>query len=320
VVKQSAEERIKRLRSTASLAAANMPPKRAHHEVAYDEKNELIVMTAGSTPLNGSSSFEMYNDVWKFDGKDWKQSGTAGDRRSGIKMTYDVKRNKLFSYGGWFNGNSLGELRVMENGDWKTLSNLPEMKAAEPGFVYDAHRDRLIAFGGSAQRGNVNNITWEWDGSSWKKFEGKSPAGRQAFVMVYDSKRKKTVLFGGSDGSGNKFNDMWEFDGIKWDSIPVSGVNPGPRISPGYTYDSKRNLVVIFSGYSTDNNIKSDTWGWNGKEWKLLSDKGPSTRAMGYMAYDKKRDRIVMFGGRLGWPNDANDTWEWDGKEWKEIK
>jgi hypothetical protein len=262
----------------------------------------------------------MYNDVWKFDGKDWKQSGTAGDRRSGIKMAYDAKRNKLFSYGGWFNGNSLGELRVMENGDWKTLSNLPEMKAAEPGFVYDANRDRLIAFGGSAQRGVANNITWEWDGSSWKKFEGKDPPGRQAFVMVYDSKRKKTVLFGGSDGSGNKFNDMWEFDGIKWDSIPVSGSNPGPRISPGYTYDSKRNLVVIFSGYSTDNSIKSDTWGWNGKEWKLLSDKGPSTRAMGYMAYDKKRDRIVLFGGRLGWPNDANDTWEWDGKEWKEIK
>src|SRR6185503_19543953 len=156
-------------------AHAQHPALRAHHELVYDEKNEVVLMTAGSTPLNGGSSFEMYNDIWIFNGSGWKQSGSAGDKRSGIRMTYDSKRGKLFSFGGWIDGNSLAELRVLENGEWKTLSNLPEMKSAEPGFVYDAHRDRLIAFGGSAERGKVNNITWEWDGSAWKKFEGKSP-------------------------------------------------------------------------------------------------------------------------------------------------
>ncbi len=276
-------------------------------------------MTAGSTPLNGGSSFDMYNDIWKFDGNTWKQSGVAGDKRSGIRMAYDSKRNKLFSFGGWFEGNSLGDLRVMENGEWKILSNMQEMIAAEPGFVYDSDRDKLIAFGGSMRRGITGNTTWEWDGSSWKKFEGKSPSGRQAFVMIYDSKRKKTVLFGGSDTSGKRLNDIWEFDGTKWDSIPVKGANPGSRISPGSAYDSKRGLLIIFGGISGDG-IKADTWSWDGKEWKQLATSGPSARVMGYMAYDKKRDRIVMFGGRLGWPNDANDTWEWDGKEWREIK
>jgi len=138
--------------------------------------------------------------------------------------------------------------------------------------------------------------------------------------MVYDTHRKKTVLLGGTDGSGTKFNDIWEFDGTKWDSITVTGANPGPRMASGFAYDSKRYLLVVFSGYSTDGRITNDTWGWNGKEWKLLAEKGPSPRAMGYMAYDKKRDRIVLFGGRLGWPNDANDTWEWDGSSWKEFK
>ncbi len=33
------------------------------------------------------------------------------------------------------------------------------MKAAEPGFVYDIHRDKLIAFGGSAVGFKIVTIT-----------------------------------------------------------------------------------------------------------------------------------------------------------------
>jgi hypothetical protein len=138
--------------------------------------------------------------------------------------------------------------------------------------------------------------------------------------MVYDTKRKKTVLFGGSDGDGKKYNDdIWEFDGITWKQIVNKGKGPGSRISPGYAYDSKRGLLIVFGGLDNQG-MKGDTWAWNGKEWKLLADKGPSSRAMGYMAYDKARDKVVLFGGRLGWPNDAADTWEWDGQEWKQVK
>jgi len=302
-----------------SLVAQQKPGLRAHHELVYDENKEVILMTAGSTPLNGGSSFEMYDDVWKFDGQSWKEIGHTGDRRSGIKTAYDSKKKQLYSFGGWLDGNSLSDLRVLENAQWRNVSDLPDMKASEPGFVYDVARDRLIAFGGSSARGLVNNQTWEWNGTSWKRFEGRGPQGRQAFVMAYDSKRKKTILFGGMDGAGNQFNDLWEFDGKKWDSIPVSGANPGLRISSGYAYDSKRGLLIIFGGISGQD-IRNDTWSWNGKQWKQLSSTGPSARAMGYMAYDKKRDRIVLFGGRLSWPNDANDTWEWDGVKWKEVK
>jgi hypothetical protein len=312
------KQKIKSPDHSKGISQPVIPAKRAHHELVYDETNKKILMTGGSTPVDGGNSFEVFNDVWIFDGKTWKQSGNAGDKRSGIRMAYDTKRNKLFSFGGFSDNNSLAELRVMENGEWKTLSNLSEMKASEPGFVYDANRDRLIAFGGSAARGVVNNITWEWDGNEWKKFEGPCPDGRQAFAMIYDSKRKKTVLFGGMGTSPDKsFGDTWEFDGTRWNKVTETG--PVPRISPGYTYDSKRGMMIIFGGWPKGP-LVNDTWGWNGKEWKKLADAGPPARTMGYMAYDKERDRIVMFGGRLGWPNDTNDTWEWDGVQWKEIK
>jgi tetratricopeptide (TPR) repeat protein len=317
IVKRSAEERIKRLTNTNDIPAS--PHVRAHHELVYDEAKKKVMLTAGSTPLDSGNSFKLFNDIWLFEGTKWRLSGYASNERSGIRMAYDTKRDKLFSFGG-YPERYAAEFRIFENGQWRILSNNAEMRAAEPGFVYDADRDKLIAFGGSVQRGVVNNVTWEWDGYSWKKFEGDGPGGRAAFAMVYDLKRKKTVLFGGSDGDGKKFSDdIWEFDGITWKQIVNKGKGPGSRISPGYAYDSKRGLLIIFGGLDNQG-MKGDTWSWNGKEWKMLADKGPSARAMGYMAYDKARDKIVLFGGRLGWPNDAADTWEWDGKEWKQVK
>lgn len=298
---------------------ATIPHKRAHHELIYDEKNKVILMTGGSSPSEDGKTFPFFNDVWAYDGVSWKYKGEAGDKRSGMRLAYDSKRKKIFSFGGFSDNGSLDDLRVFENNEWKTIARLPEMKAAEPGFVYDESRDRLIAFGGSSAMGQVNNTTWEWDGTSWKKFEGQSPEGRQAFAMIYDNKRKRTVLYGGADGNRKVFADgVWEFDGMAWKNI-VTETNPGERISPGYAFDSKRNLFILFGGISKGE-LKNDLWAWDGTSWKLLSTDGPSKRTMGYMAYDKDRDRIVLFGGRLGWPNDVDDTWEWNGKQWNEAK
>ncbi len=305
---------------TSSVYAQNeVPAKRAHHELIYDPVNKVVLMMNGSTPLNDGNSFQFFNDVWKYDGKKWSKIGNAGDERSGIKLAFDTKRQLLFSYGGFLSNSSCSaELLEWFDGYWSLVTDEPGMKAAEPGFVYDSDRDRLIAFGGSPGQGVVNNITWEWDGTFWTKFDGSGPEGRQGHIMIYDSKRKKTVLYGGTNGMGKAFDDgIWEFDGKQWLNIQNPDINPGQRLSSGYTYDSKRGTLIVFGGISNKKMV-GDTWSWDGKTWKKLADNGPAPRAMGYMAYDVNRDRVVLFGGRLGWPNDVNDTWEWDGVKWVE--
>ena len=88
----------------------------------------------------------------------------------------------------------------------------------------------------------------------------------------------------------------------------------------GYPAETKRRLMILYGGVGRDGML-SDTWSWDGREWKRLADTGPEARAMGYLAYDRHRDRIVLFGGRRkGWPNgDADDTWEWDGTRWSRV-
>ena len=294
------------------------PPPRAHHSLVYDETTKSVLLTGGSTPLDGGNSFRFFNDIWSFDGSKWTLKGNAGDERSGMALAYDTKRKKLYSFGGYTSDGSSGsEFRVFENNTWKNLQEIPGVIAAEPGLVYDPHRDKLIVYGGSGMR-KVNNETWEWDGNTWKKFEGISPEGRLAFAMVYDEARKKTVLYGGMGATpGTMLDETWEYDGISWQKISVTG--PGARASAGFAYDNDKKVLILFGGM-TKNGFVNDTWSYDGKEWKKLSADGPKARAMGYIAYDKERKKVVMFGGRLGWPNDTNDTWEWDGAQWKEIK
>lgn len=304
----------------AAAVVGAQPPVRAHHSVFYDEVGKRILLTGGSTPLDGGQRFDMFNDLWAFDGTTWKALPPSGVRMSGMQVAFDSKRKRLVSFGG-FDGGSRGDIRVLENDTWKTLGVHAEMPASEPGFVYDVKRDRFVAFGGSAGMGKAYSDTWEYDGATWTKLSVAGPSARGGPVMVYDEWRGVTVLFGGmapvAPGQPpSPLGDTWEFDGAKWTQRTTAG--PAPRFGAGSTYDSKRGLVLVYAGGGIGG--KSDLWGWNGTAWKLIAEGGPEPRSMGYMAYDKQRDRVVMFGGRKGWPNDLNDTWEFDGTTWRRIE
>ena len=309
------------LSATIAGAQTTTPGRRAHHSLVYDEANRRVLLWGGSTPIDGGRTGTLFNDSWGFDGQRWTMIGATGEKRSGAQLTYDTKRNRVVSFGG-YNPSSLPDLRVFDGKDWLTINQHPELRAAEPGFVYDTKRDRFVTFGGSAGRGSALGETWEFDHAQWHKVAVPGPSPRQAHVMVFDAKRNRTVLFGGmGTGAAGQppltLGDTWEYDGAKWTQKQVSG--PGARNGAGATWDSKRGLVIIFGGVGP-NGFFGDTWSWDGTTWRKLADTGPEPRGMGYIAYDKHRDRIVMFGGRKGWPDgDLNDTWEWDGSAWRKI-
>ena len=182
--------------SSAASAQAPAPPRRAHHSLVYDEQGKRVLLTGGSTPVDGGRSFVFFNDTWAFDGKQWTNLGEAGQKLSGAQLAYDPKRNRIVSFGG-YSGVSLPDLRSFDGKDWLTIGQHPEVRAAEPGFVYDSSRDRFIACGGSAGRGSAIGETWELAGTAWTKVATSGPPARQAHVMVFDATRSRTVVFGG---------------------------------------------------------------------------------------------------------------------------
>jgi hypothetical protein len=284
------------------------------------------MLTSGSSPLDADGrQYFLGDDTWTFDGHRWSLVSRSDRPMSGVRLAWDSRRGRMLSFGGYLGrSGSIGDLRVLEDGRWRVLDARPDLATAEAGFVYDDRRDRLVLFGGGGGApGSARGEVWQHDGTSWSRWEGAAPPGRQAHAMVHDSRRGVTIVYGGS-GSGQpgspppRLDDLWEFDGTRWREVEFAG-GPGPRMAAGATFDAKRGVMLLFGGMDATG-MRGDLWSWDGATWTQLATEGPAPRAMGALAYDAARDRVVLFGGRRGWPDDLNDTWEWDGRAWTEVR
>jgi hypothetical protein len=304
-----------------ATAGQSVPPRRAHHALVYDESREKVLMTGGSTPVDGGRSFTFFDDLWELGGAGWAPLAPTGRKMSGMQLAWDAQGRRIVAFGG-FDGSPKGDLLALGNGSWRSIGAHPEVRAAEACFVFDARRKRFVLFGGGGEGRSVRADTWEHDGTSWKKIQIESPPGRQAASMVFDAARGVAVLFGGMPAGTPgqppaSLGDTWEYDGARW--IRREGASPSPRHAAGMAFDDRRDRVILFGGAGPDGFL-GDTWSWDGTAWKRLAESGPAPRAMGYLAYDTARDRVILFGGRTGWPDgDRNDTWQWDGAAWKEL-
>jgi hypothetical protein len=297
------------------------PPARAHHALVYDESRGTVLLAGGSSPYPGGQCCASFNDLWSFDGVRWTALAASGTPMSGMRLAFDAASQRVISFGGFANGQSRGDVRVLDGNAWKDLGRHPSVVTAESGFVYDTGRKRFVAFGGLGGSAPAQGETWEFDGAKWTKAAGANPPDRHMHAMVWDARRSRIVLFGGvgtgADGKPVVLGDLWEHDGRAW--TEVKGLpGPGPRAEMGFAFDAKRGRTVLFGGDGPKGS-RGDTWAWNGTAWRKLADTGPEPRGMGHLAYDKKRDRIVLFGGRKAWPTDLADTWEWDGTKWTRV-
>ena len=97
-----------------------------------------------------------------------------------------------------------------------------------------------------------------------------------------------------------------------WGLQSTSG--PSARELHAMTYDSFREVVVLFGGQDGSNTL-NDTWEWNGQSWTPRLTSGAGPHAGHSMAYDSTRHVTVLFGG-AGLTSYLNETWEWDGNTW----
>jgi hypothetical protein len=137
--------------------------------------------------------------------------------------------------------------------------------------------------------------------------------------MTFDTARGNTVLFGGERAAGDELGDTWIFDGQEW--TQVEDIGPQKRTEHATAYDSGRQRIVLFGGFS--DRFVNDTWEWDGATWTQMEASGPSPRIGHSMAYDTARQRTVLFGGGFlgadGPFRRLNDTWEWDGENWRRV-
>jgi len=250
--------------------------------------------------------------TWEWDGSTWTRSATIGPTGAADgRVAFDTARGLTVLHG-------RSETWEWNGSAWalRTLAISPPGRFHHS-LAYDAARQRIVLFGGEyfvpMQGPQYRGDTWTYDGAQWvQQSPAAAPAARSNHAMAYDAARQRTVLFGGNFWS-SLFDDTWEWDGTGWTaSTPTP--RPSGRLGHAMTYDPQSNTVVLFGGAgATTNQLRDDTWQWNGTVWwQLVTTPSPAPRYLHALAIDPATGQVLAHGGIDFWNNSIHgrdDTW-----------
>lgn len=253
------------------------------------------------------------NKVWSWDGKQWKQLEATGPvTKSLSSAALNTKTNEILVFGGvGKNGyeSKTGDTWIFDGSHWKEVKTNNIGTRDHHKIVYADHLDAYVLYGGTLENRVNDTLTWIFKDGKFTSLSIPGPGQRFHFGMAYDRNRKKVVLYGG--GPQNQ-DELWEFDGIAWEKI-ITLYNPGPRIWQSMVYDEHNKKIVMHGGRD-----KTDTWSWDGKQWKLLTQNGPNT-ILPALGYDPISQSILLYGG--GEPENklSSTLWQFKNDQWAEI-
>lgn len=300
--------------NTWTQANANPSPiGMEEHELVHAPILGGVFLFGGWAPVVGHLA-----DPWVFGKNGWQRLGKDFPPGTGTHaMAVDPGTGQALFFGGYQDAQRNGETWSYQNGSWTMLN--PAARPAvrvESAMAFDPVRDEFVLFSGVNGTSHYQD-TWVFKNGNWtQKTTTTAPAARWGHGMVFDPKRGTVVLFGGRQaGTNTDLNDTWEWNGSAW--TPLNTVqSPGGRHDFGICYDSTRERVLVFGGWS--GGFANDTWELANGAWNQLSlTSAPSARSELTMAYDAHRDRVVVFAGQDG-SGRVNDTWEFDGTAWQQ--
>lgn len=313
-----------------TVQATAGPGPRSGHSLLFDPVQKRLVVIDGYLPPHDAS----LGELWTWDGRRWETvpgSGSGPSKRIVGSAAFDIRRNRIVSFGGSHSSRgTLGDTWEWNGTAWQEMTDTRVGRRDHHVLTYDEARGKVVLFGGNSGPAPWPTDTWAWDGMSWKQVAVEGPAGRSRTVMVYDGARKELVLFGGAGvPPGPKeplviFGDTWVWSGSSWRKM--DGPSPPARYAHAMAFDSRRNIIVMYGGatMTTDRQTEhlEDMWQWDGRRWTeiKLTGRTPGKRYSPAMAFDPARGRIVLTGGLevkgRGEFTAFDDVWEWDGSRW----
>ena len=295
----------------------SLPDPRSGYGLAYDKSRKKVVLFGGEY---GSvySGKKVLSDTWEYGEFGWTQAAASGpSARRDPSLAYDGSAGVVVLHGG-------------HNADYRDLTDtwtyngLSWKHAADNGPITSGAMAYYPKLGAVVLVGADCN-TYKWQSGAWVRIvTSVSPESGYGEIeqaaMVHNSCDDILVLFGGEGPDWSRmwpilYNKVWEFDGTDWSSqakpTTSAGAGDWPRKRCGHAllYDPVRNRVVLTGGRTTcsdpnnDNEYYSyrwvllnDTWSWDGSQWTLLTQAGPS-RSGSVGVYDISGDAWEVFGG-----------------------
>jgi hypothetical protein len=147
-----------------------------------------------------------------------------------------------------------------------------------------------------------------------------NPGVRRGHCLIYDDERRQVLLVSGYQPPNQpQFDELWRWKGGGWEHLPGSG--PVARSLSGAVYDTHRKRIVLFGGVGNKGyeELKGDTWEWDGASWRQMADTSVGTRDHHVMVYDAARQKTLLYGGLTSDRSWVKSTWLWDGVKWTKL-
>jgi N-acetylneuraminic acid mutarotase len=274
----------------ARIETADRPGGRLSPGMVYDPVHHQIIL------FGGNDKQDRLGDTWVYSISDnhWEEvtPENGPPPRSDGGMVYDEENQIVILFGGYCQEES----RSLCDDTWSydpitniwTEMNPPSSPPIMYGhtLVYDDANHRVVLWGGhmsSYRNGQIasagyGDSIWTYDylENVWRQTEHtRKPPARYWHQAIFDTKDDNLLLFGGNGGRGF-LNDTWFFDVERdsWESANTE-LAPTPRVNPAMTYDSIRNVTILFGGLEEDMSDLRDTWVFEetdtGGEWTEIT-------------------------------------------------
>ncbi|MEZ4270845.1 MAG: hypothetical protein R3C68_05255 [Myxococcota bacterium] len=305
--------------SWSQINSLTVPPPRESAAYAYDSANQVVMMYGGRDGV-----------------------GIGGSCPDGEVVVGSVcYLDDTWGFGVW----GLGTCGSAKAACWRNLSNDGPGRGYGQEMAFDERRGVMVMFGGrffgtAVGSGEVQNTTWEWNGSAWEVVDVGSIPGRTAHAMTYDESRAKVVVVGGSipEAFGlcpvtadSLCNDVWEWDGSKWEerliSDPTGDGQTRPRSGHALAYNNAEGRTYLIDGTSNTFATTETTaffWRWDGganvapgqtAEFSLAQTGEPNATA--------KVIEVRWVAGGVGFPLGTQRFGAglsfWQGGHWQEV-
>ena len=280
--------------------------------------------------FGGENMARYYNDLWKFNGKNWSQvtnAGTPPSTRKGAVAWVDNSGN-AYVFGG-FNGANFNDLWRFDGTRWyrviaNNVAGSPSRRIAAASWKDNS--GNAYVFGG--YNGTFLNDLWEFDGTSWSPVNngiGTPPSIRTGSASWTDSSGNAYV-FGGFYANNESilyYNDLWRFDGTSWSQIIANGALSSPNIrKSSLSWTDSSGNAYIFGGYNGSINY-NDLWKFNGTNWLTLINvvNAPNGRD-GRVSWTDSSGNAYVFGGVFSYAGSSvyyNDLWRFNGTSYSQV-
>ena len=230
---------------------------------ASDPERKSVLIFGGFSVLGRQRYGPPMGELWELTAEGaWRRPPAEGLQpgpRHHHAGAFDSARGRFVIYGGIDSTDTwVRDVWEWDRTRWHRIQTPSGPgERAHHAMCFDGKRGRVVLRGGTNPSKARPTDTWEWDGHAWHQTATDGPDSGGGYRMAYDSERGVTVLFGGN-------TCLW--DGVRWTRAETSP-SPPARTVHALAYDPARKRVVLYGG-TVDQKDISDTWEWNGAQWR----------------------------------------------------